>query len=583
MEQDGLPLGVAARGVFKHHREYPRLPEGYTWETQRQRYCPRDLHIKSLSGQSELKHKFGYVFCHRGLYERALGILDNSAGAIENGINQGFFLHEVDAFLLEKLDKAFVAHDKSPQRVTSKKEVWDSYSFHEIITTPLVTRRVNMATPDFASSYLQTDEKVLGLINTLWEEKLRPVGRTLQIDLRDEDFARGIPYYSFHIAKVPFQFAQSQGAHKTLVWSMFQSTILKGYNEKFVSFDHLHDEIRRNSRETYGRNYFDLRHLHMLPPLIMVFYADPLIKLAGKTKPKERHGNDRKSYEHLYDIFLEQVKSFIRIGPNSYNFILEIVHSGLGLGYDRTKPLDATNPLDGEPLIKPEVVFESRVDRVMIDVSLALRKEYPDLLFSSCTRLPDVITSTGKYKAKFQTSRLVPLQEGEEGLATKIRAMHGGLYPQSHLVVADDPMAEIAARTWIDEESGLDRSDLLTIPYYKWLAKAKRKDIVAAMEKLTKHDFLPNRVEDAVPEAEPEPHNPRNLNAKIGAWLEGVLFPHDGGADRRRGGYESDRDFPTREHSSPRAATTKIMYLSLWQVEDLPFSAKTKHNVRRPV
>lgn len=82
---------------------------------------------------------------------------------------------------------------------------------------------MNMRTPDFASSYAETDEKVLELMKTLWKERLEPAGRPLQIDLRDEDFARAIPYYSFHLSKRPFQFAHLRGAHGTLVWSVFQS------------------------------------------------------------------------------------------------------------------------------------------------------------------------------------------------------------------------------------------------------------------------------------------------------------------------------------------------------------------------
>jgi hypothetical protein len=43
-----------------------------------------------------------------------------------------------------------------------------------------------------------------------------------------------------------------------------------------------------------------------------------------------------------------------------------------------------------------------------------------------------------------------------------------GLYPQSHIVVADQPLAEIAARTWIDEYAKLDRSLLLKRPKHTW-------------------------------------------------------------------------------------------------------------------
>ncbi|KAI5464432.1 hypothetical protein BGZ63DRAFT_377641 [Mariannaea sp. PMI_226] len=66
------------------------------------------------------------------------------------------------------------------------------------------------------------------------------------------------------------------------------------------------------------------------------------------------------------------------------------------------------------------------------------------------------------------------------------------MYPQSDIVVADDPFAEIAARTWMDEYSDLDRSDLLKMTYNNWLAQ--RPDVKEAIEKLN-GKFLPNRID----------------------------------------------------------------------------------------
>lgn len=175
----------------------------------------------------------------------------------------------------------------------------------------------------------------------------------------------------------------------------------------------------------------------------------------------------------------------------SYSFILEIGHSGLGLGYDRDTQM-ARNPLNGATLRDPDVIAESCLDRFMIDVSLELREKYPELLFASCTRLPDVITSHGRFKAWFKTSKLVRWYDGEKGLSNELRAIHGGLYPQSHIAIADNPLAEIAARTWIDEELKLDRSDLLRVPYREWLESAGKEDAVKAIDHLNS-EFLPNK------------------------------------------------------------------------------------------
>lgn len=535
--------------VFKHRREYPALPDGYAWEIQKQLYCPRDLAIEPSPRQFTLKDKFGYVFCHRGLYERASGIVDNSAAAIYNGVREGFFLHEIDAFVLGKLDQAFVAHDKIPRRVTAKTGPWESYPYHEILTTALTTRNVTESdNPDFASTYLETLEKVPSLLDTLWKEIRGPVGRTIQIDLRDGDFAKAIPHYCYHISIRPPQNHSQRGAHHMTVWTLFRSTFLKGYSKVYKSFDHLHTAIKQRSIEAYGRDVFELRHLHVLPPLVMVFFPHYIVALAAETEPDEegspgpQHQDRRRTYKHIYDTFMKQVLSFVHVGPNSYNFILEIVHSGLGLGYD-VKTNTAKGPLDWMPLEKEDVIFDSLVDRAMIDVSLELRKKYPELLFSSCTRLPDVITSKGKFKAGFKSSRLEPWKVGEEGLAAQLRAIPRGIYPQSHLVVADDPAAETAARTWIDQASNLDRSELLHKPYNEWLEGARTRDnedtgsedVKSMMQELNSQDFLPNVFGMPIPEdgtldalnsTSTGPSN-SDTSTRIRSWVKTAQYSND--------------------------------------------------------
>ena len=124
---------------------------------------------------------------------------------------------------------------------------------------------------------------------------------------------------------------------------------------------------------------------------------------------------------------MAHISSYVQAG-GYYNFILEIVHSGLGLGYDK-KTKTARNPLDHTPLRDPGVKRDCLLGRVMIDVSIDLRARYPELIFSSCTRLADVVTPDGEYKANHITSKLQKFPTGERGLANKIRAIHGGLYP----------------------------------------------------------------------------------------------------------------------------------------------------------
>ncbi|KAF3008224.1 hypothetical protein E8E14_009615 [Neopestalotiopsis sp. 37M] len=466
--------------LFRHHRDYPALPNGFDWEAQLRHYSPKGLMLElPIRRLSQEKHKYGYVFCHRGLYVRALGIIENSASAIENGIRQGFFLHEMDAFIFERLEKAFIAHDKVPRRITNIKETWPFKDIDQILSTNLVNRGVNEVVTDFASSYRETSDTVPGVLSTLWKETTNPTGQTLQIDLRDRDFAKAIPFYIFHLSQTLLDQGVKRQANQELdlAWNMFRAAMLKGYTVEFATFSALHKAIQEESVKAYGKDVFRLEYLPLLPPLIMVFSAGPLVDLVESRRSDKDRAKGRPTYDQVYSVFKEQVGSFVHVERTSYSFILEIAHSGLGLGYDR-KTNTAMEPLEGTSIHDKDVIFESCVDRVMIDVSLELRHKYSELLFGSCTRLPDVNMKGKNYKASFADSKLRTWNTGEKGISTHLRAKHGGLYPQSHLVVADNPAAEIAARTWIDERYKLDRRQLLRVhdrpwmPYNQWLAQA---------------------------------------------------------------------------------------------------------------
>ncbi|KAK1485066.1 hypothetical protein CTAM01_12692 [Colletotrichum tamarilloi] len=541
--------GSTAR-VFQHRRERPSLPDGYIWETQGKKFSPRNLLLNPVT-EGSLRSEFGLVFCHRGLYERASRIVENSFAAIDNGISEGLFLHEIDGFVPETLKTAVVAHDKIARRVTRYDKPWGHISLLERYKTALVTRNIEnlildpskpgqpempgqpgLGPPDLASSYLDTNEKVLALFDVLWREKFGNRGHTLQYDLRDNDLANAIPYYSFHISK----HANGRTTAPPLVHSMFQSVMLKGYNVVYRSFDHLIRMVEAASCAQYGYNYFEKKQLPMFPAMVMVFHAQPIIDLAMESEPINVLW-DKRSYEHIYDIAMKQIMSYVGIGEKDrpYNFILEITHSGLGLGYKRETD-EAKNPLNGELIRDEKVKFESRVDRVLIDVALKLRDENSKLLFSSCTRLPDYIKDQKNYKANWQTSHLEAWKDpkDESGLSAVLRAVHGGLYPQSDIVVADDPFAEIAARSWIDQEFALDRRELLSgIPYCDWLKKSRgrgtfgteyRKRMVESVKKLnasfkanTYGGDFPDMVSSPVRPDIPE--GPRVTNESIDQWL----------------------------------------------------------------
>jgi ankyrin repeat protein len=548
--------------AYVNARSYPVLPRGYRWKEQKAKYCPPDLLNRPLA------HKFGYVFCHRGLYDRARHIIDNSETAVINGIKQKMYLHEIDTFILGRVDHAIVAHDMVSGRVTAEDKLWSDMPLATTLKTFLVSKAVNLKKKKFAQEYHNTDDRVPALMGAIWKELLEPTGVTLHIDIRDHDFAKIFPFYSYHITKGGYQ-SNSIGRQ------LFRSTMLKGYNYFYPSFAKLEEEIKKNCESLYGQNYYKRAHLHQFPRLIMVFAAKPLRELAEKTWDSSKGSDRRPSYKHLCDTVYEQVNSFVGIGPARYNFILEICHSGLGLGYD-LQTRKASNPLNGDRIKSEEVKYESRLDRAMIDVSLRIREENKKyvnkVLFSSCTRLPDVVAPNGaRYKVRFQTANVEKWSSGEEGISNELRSIHGGLYPQSDIVVADDPLAEIAARTWIDQRLGLDRSKLKNdMTYNEWLKKGGEnlleetgEDVVKAMGAINSV-FMANRVGNLVVQSD----GTESRNATpFGLDAESLIVNYPGFLDAEQEEEEYDE--------SERSLANPVTALKDWRL----FSPEQKKNV----
>jgi hypothetical protein len=91
----------------------------------------------------------------------------------------------------------------------------------------------------------------------------------------------------------------------------------------------------------------------------MAFYPYPVIALALKAKgfDPDKSSSVQKlsmSFEHIYEIFRSQIRSFYN--ADAFKSIFEIIHSGLGLGYN-LQTGHVVNPLDGTALTDPEVTF----------------------------------------------------------------------------------------------------------------------------------------------------------------------------------------------------------------------------------
>ncbi|EUC27370.1 hypothetical protein COCCADRAFT_111882, partial [Bipolaris zeicola 26-R-13] len=551
--------------AFPNQRKDPCLPRAFEWTKQKQLYCPPDLLRCTLVDTDEptLGHEFGYVFCHRALYDRAQGIIDNSTAAIENGANHGYYLHELDSFVFDRLDKTIVVHEKGSFRVSAEDKQWEEMSVFEILRMFLVDRKVDLSKRNFTESFEKTNQTVPDLLSIFWKELLHPTGVTFQIDIRDDDFQKVFSYYSYHVFK-------RINHRKSLGSRLFRPAMFKGYNHHYKSFDALRDAIQQECITLYGRNYFKTEYLDWFPPLIMVITAEAMRKLLKEEYPSNalpQSGapfdfSTASSYERIYALAMRHISSFVNIGKNHYNFILEVEYSGLGLGYNVKDDL-AWNPLNGKRIVTEEVIFEARFDRALIDVTLDLKRAHKGLLIASCTRLPDVILPTGYYIADYSSSKMKPWETEEKGISRHLRTIHGGLYPQSDICIADNAGGEIAARTWIDQYAKLKRKDLLKLSfggysYQDWLESSHQPDLVEAMG-IINGNFLANQVGEVAPVASGKdistaaPMLLDEAGSFLMDWQEIFNAPNDDGDEPKR---EVQARVGSTQDFDPRVAIT---------------------------
>ncbi|KAF3043255.1 hypothetical protein E8E12_010016 [Didymella heteroderae] len=376
--------------------------------------------------------------------------------AIENGLEERMFCHEVDSRMEINRDTGkwsgdnILAHDEVAGRVTPRNRRWTSLNLTSIMELDLVTRRYDVTKGQLASTYRTTREKVPHMEDILreYQNQSHPC---FQLDVRGMEIAIALAWY------------RNRRLHNKFI-------LVKGYNFHYANRRALEEAI--NAVDGGRHRPFQWSDLEMGPGFMMVFYSEPIIALALKVKGLNDERNPAArlhlDFKTIYDTTMEQVLSYLEVKKHMMGFIPEIVYSGLGLGYNMNTG-KARNPLNGDPITDQNLIFQARVDRAMIEVAIQLRRTYKDLYFSSCTRLCDLrVEGRGELVADMKTGELKSM----DSLQAKIRSIHGGLFSQSDTVVADDPYAEIAARTWIDEYARLDRSQLLTMSYNEWLAQA---------------------------------------------------------------------------------------------------------------
>ncbi|MGO6747739.1 hypothetical protein ACCS93_35750 [Rhizobium ruizarguesonis] len=446
---------AATQKGWVHPRKRPVIPPGTNWEILFKKFAlPYYLTLLKARRVGN-----AFISCHRTLYDRARGIMENSLAGYENGMSQGLFGHEIDGRLRNHVN--FGAHDERQDRVTSATGRWEDFDTLEILRSKLVIRNLTPSGDGYDVTYVETDQNI-----PLMDDLLNPDrGQTVQIDMRKDDLGRAIAW----LCRRPL---------------FFPTAMLKGYNFNYSSYEDVHDAAMAAGAP---KNWADLI------AWTLVIHTSPLMDAAFRTlgvDPADRAPEQyrRLTYDLFQDIAMEQILSFVE-RPHKGIFVPEIGFSGLGLGYDKETGT-ATNPYDGTHIIDPKVAAEALLDRVLIDIACALKDQRPNIKLGSCARLYDAATPDGRrYVSSLETTEAESWPSGEPGIAHFLRAVPGGLYPETDFCNADDPLREIAARAWI-EYGKLDRRQLLTMTYLEWIKQAG-EEVENALKALN-GPFLPN-------------------------------------------------------------------------------------------
>ncbi|KAJ8121881.1 hypothetical protein O1611_g9984 [Lasiodiplodia mahajangana] len=259
------------RGYFVHPRSLPTLPPGYNWEEQIEKYSSaaymlrieerntpqqrnpfknKDEFYRTGLDRNGRPNKTGSnfnrltgVFCHRGLYDLAMKVPQNSGTAIDNGLLHNFRLHELDVRMDASRDPrmAFLAHDQSGARDTVDRGRWSQGNASSIAKASLIIRGINLLTNEFASTFQSTEAKVprLEILDEYNQahgdanDNFKVPNFTFQLDMRDQDFAPMLAW----LRKRDFG---------TL------SIMLKGYSSKYASGADLLRQVEQSTAEDSG-------------------------------------------------------------------------------------------------------------------------------------------------------------------------------------------------------------------------------------------------------------------------------------------------------------------------------------------
>ena len=156
---------------FIHRRkdaEEVELPQGKLWKEQLEKYCPRGFPVQL--GMSFRPHELPYVFCHRGFYDKARGIPENSHLAIPSGTDNSLHLQEIDVRIgaNERTIRAIAAYDTKSNRTTAETCAWASLTSKEATQKRLVLRAYDRRRKNFSILYHAQLSSELHVSRSFW-------------------------------------------------------------------------------------------------------------------------------------------------------------------------------------------------------------------------------------------------------------------------------------------------------------------------------------------------------------------------------------------------------------------------------
>lgn len=235
----------------------------------------------------------GVPLAHRGLHDRALGVIENSAGAVRAATAQGYGI-EIDVQLTSD-GEAMVFHDHRLDRLTSESGPIRGWAARDLVNVPLT------GSSETVPTLPQVLEIVDGKVPLLIELKDQSGGTGSAPDELERAVANALKDYTGLVAVMSFNPHMVANLAKRAP-SVPRGIVTDGYNEKEwpdLSSDTLHALREIGAFDAVGASFISHNRADLAAPRVSAMKAKGIPILCWTVKSAEQEAQARRVADNI--------------------------------------------------------------------------------------------------------------------------------------------------------------------------------------------------------------------------------------------------------------------------------------------